>query len=175
MKLKSLQSKLAPLLVSTAVIAGLTSGCGAKTNGTTEQPATNQAADQPAATPPAAPAPATQTAEQAATAAAQKWLAEIDNGQYAQSWQDASDFFQTAVSQDKWESALDAVRKPLGDLESRNLEGAQNAAQLPGAPDGQYVVMQFNTSFANKKAAVETVTFVLEKDGQWKSVGYFIK
>jgi hypothetical protein len=47
--------------------------------------------------------------------------------------------------------------------------------ELPGAPDGQYVVMQFETSFANKKSAIETVTFMLEKDGQWKSAGYFIK
>ena len=36
---------------------------------------------------------------------------------------------------------------------------------LPGAPDGQYLVLQFNTSFAEKKAAVETVTVGLEKDG----------
>ena len=35
--------------------------------------------------------------------------------------------------------------------------------------------MRFDTSFANKKSAVETVTFRLEKDGHWKSAGYFIK
>jgi hypothetical protein len=35
--------------------------------------------------------------------------------------------------------------------------------------------MQFDSSFANKKTAIETVTFVLEADGQWKSTGYFIK
>jgi hypothetical protein len=34
--------------------------------------------------------------------------------------------------------------------------------------------MQFETSFANKKSAIETVTFMQEKDGQWKSAGYFI-
>jgi hypothetical protein len=67
------------------------------------------------------------------------------------------------------------VRKPLGDLVSRKLKSAKATAELPGAPDGQYVVMQFETSFANKKSAIETVTFMLEKDGQWKSCGYFIK
>jgi hypothetical protein len=35
--------------------------------------------------------------------------------------------------------------------------------------------MQFNASFANKKSATETVTFMLEKDGQWRAAGYFIK
>jgi hypothetical protein len=35
--------------------------------------------------------------------------------------------------------------------------------------------MQFDTSFADKKSTIETVTFMLEKDGKWKSAGYFIK
>ena len=35
--------------------------------------------------------------------------------------------------------------------------------------------MQFATSFANKKNAVETVTFMREKDGIWRAAGYYIK
>lgn len=169
MKLKSL-SQLIALLSATALMAGLSSGCGNKTNAPEEQAATatNAPAQQPT------PA-ANSAAEQAATAAAQKWLTEIDSGRYAQSWQDASALFQGAISQQKWESALTGVRKPLGDLVSRNLESAKYTTELPGAPNGQYVVMQFDTSFANKKSATETVTFMLEKDGQWKSAGYFIK
>jgi hypothetical protein len=148
MKLKLLPIQLAALFVTVVVIGGVVSGCDSKT---------------------------AKAAEQAATAAAQNWLTEIDSGQYAQSWQDSSTFFQGAVSQQKWESELTAVRKPLGDLESRNLEFAQYATQLIGVPDGQYVVMRFKASFANKKSAVETVTFMLETNGQWKPGGYFIK
>jgi hypothetical protein len=114
-------------------------------------------------------------AEKAATSAAQTWLTAIDHGEYAQSWQEASAFFQNAVTEEKWKTSLEMVRKPLGDLVSRKLKSAKATAELPGAPDGQYVVMQFETSFANKKSAIETVTFMLEKDGQWKSAGYFIK
>ena len=58
---------------------------------------------------------------------------------------------------------------------SRKLQSARKLTEMPGAPDGQYMVMQFDTSFANKKSTVETVTFDLEKDEQWKSSGYFIK
>jgi hypothetical protein len=58
---------------------------------------------------------------------------------------------------------------------SRKLSSARNARSLPGAPDGNYVVMQFDTNFSNKKSAVETVTFVQEKDGKWKAAGYYIK
>jgi hypothetical protein len=114
------------------------------------------------------------SAEKAATSAAQTWLAAIDQGDYAQSWQKASAFFRSAVTKDKWKTSLETVRKPLGDLVLRKLKSAKATVELPGAPAGQYVVMQFETSFANKKSAIETVTFMLEKDGQWRAAGYFI-
>lgn len=47
--------------------------------------------------------------------------------------------------------------------------------QLPGAPDGEYAVIQFETSFANKKSAIETVTPMKDPDGKWRVSGYFIK
>jgi hypothetical protein len=129
-----------------------------------EMPATNGSA-------PAKPQPGAQ----AAIAAAQKWLALIDAGNYSKSWNDAAAIFQGGVTEPAWENSMNTFRKPLGGMVSRQLKSSQSLTQMPGAPDGQYVVMQFDTSFANKSAAVETVTFDLEKDGQWKSSGYFIK
>jgi len=46
---------------------------------------------------------------------------------------------------------------------------------LPNAPKGKYVVIQFKTSYRNKKDAIETVTPMKERDGGWKVSGYFIK
>ncbi len=46
---------------------------------------------------------------------------------------------------------------------------------LPGAPDGKYVVIQFKTSFENKKSATETITPMMDNDGKWRVSGYFIK
>ncbi|MGP8020041.1 MAG: protein kinase domain-containing protein [Limisphaerales bacterium] len=107
--------------------------------------------------------------------AAEKWLALIDHGNYSESWNEAAAIFQGAVTEAVWENSMNTFRQPLGDLVSRSLKSAQAATEMPGAPDGQYVVMQFDTSFANKKSAIETVTFMLEKNGQWKAAGYFIK
>ena len=45
----------------------------------------------------------------------------------------------------------------------------------PGAPDGEYVVIQYEASFENKASAVETITPMLDKDGQWRVSGYFMK
>ena len=105
------------------------------------------------------PVLANEVAEKSATNAAQSWLVQIDSGNYAKSWTDA----------------LNGSRKPLGKLVSRKLNKAQSASSIPSAPDGNYVVMQFDTSFSNKKGAVETVTFVQEKDSKWKAAGYYIK
>jgi len=105
---------------------------------------------------------------------AQAWLREIDGGSYAQSWTGAAAYFQSAITSEKWAEALQQVRKPLGLLVSRKLKSAREMSSLPGAPDGRYIVMQFDTSYTNKKSAVETVTFMLEKDGQWRAAGYYI-
>ena len=61
------------------------------------------------------------------------------------------------------------------ELISRKLNSAKYTKSVPGAPDGEYVILQFSTSFANKKEAVETVTPMLDKDGKWKVSGYYIK
>jgi hypothetical protein len=60
-------------------------------------------------------------------------------------------------------------------LVSRKVISARYATSLPGAPDGEYVVIRYETEFTNGKEAVETVTPCLEKDGSWKVSGYYIK
>lgn len=114
-------------------------------------------------------------AEAEAQKAAETWLVLVDAGKYAESWKTAASYFQNAVTKQKWEHTIAAVRQPLGNLVSRKLKSAEYATSLPGAPDGQYVVLQFDSSFADKKQAVETVTPMLDKDGKWKVSGYYIK
>jgi len=118
---------------------------------------------------------ATQAQETAAQTSAEQWLALVDAGNYPDSWKTSAALFQAAVTQDQWSQAVSAVRKPLGDLVARKLKSAQYTKTVPGAPDGEYVILQFDTSFANKKEAVETVTPKLETDGTWKVSGYYIK
>jgi hypothetical protein len=113
--------------------------------------------------------------EQVAVSAAQAWLSLVDRGGYGESWKEAAVLFRGSVTEKDWARSMETFRKPLGDLLSRKVKTSQHATALPGAPDGSYVIMQFDTSFAGKLSAVETVTFMLEKDGRWKAAGYFIK
>lgn len=113
--------------------------------------------------------------ETAAVAAAEKWLSIVDQGNYAQSWKEAAALFRSAVKQDQWEQSLQAARKPLGKMMSRRVKNKTYTTSLPGAPDGEYVVIQFDASFENKKTATETVTPMMDKDGRWRVSGYYMK
>ena len=113
--------------------------------------------------------------EIAAVSSAEKWLNMIDAEKYALSWKESAEFFRNAITQEQWVRSLQAVRKPLGKLLARKLKTKNYTTSLPGAPDGEYVVILFETSFENKKAAIETVTPMKDKDGKWRVSGYFIK
>jgi len=111
----------------------------------------------------------------AAERAALDWLTLVDRGDAAASWEAAASLFKRAVSEEQWGRALGAAREPLGALVNRRLETARAATELPGAPDGEYVVFQFASAFEHKRAATETVTPMRDTDGAWRVSGYFIR
>jgi hypothetical protein len=113
--------------------------------------------------------------EAAALSAAKKWLALIDSEKYAESWKEADELFRNTVQPQLWVESMKGVRKPLGKLISRKVKRKIYKTSLPGAPDGEYVVIQFKTSFENMKAAEETVTPKMDNDGVWRISGYYIK
>lgn len=117
---------------------------------------------------------ATQATTQAAVKAAESWLALADAGAYADSWRQGAALFRAAVTEQGWDQALRAARAPYGAVKARVLVAAQYTRKLPGAPEGDYVVIQYRTEFA-AKPGVETVTPMREADGSWKVSGYYIR
>jgi hypothetical protein len=117
----------------------------------------------------------TEEKEAAALAAAKTWLALVDDGQYGESWETAAAYFKSTVTKDYCQHALPAIRKMFGEPISRKLGSITYTQSLPGAPDGEYVMIEIMTSFENKKHAVETVIPMLDSDGEWRVSGYFIK
>ena len=110
-----------------------------------------------------------------AQAAALSWLALTDSAAYSESWEQAAGLFQAAVSKTSWVNTIQAVRSPLGSLKSRKLRSATFTRSVPGAPAGEYVIIQYEAQFDQKPNAIETVTPMREKDGSWKVSGYYIK
>lgn len=123
----------------------------------------------------AAPALPADKPEDAALAAAESWLQLVDDGNYAMSWEQAARNFKGAVKQTDWSQMIGGVRAPLGKLVSRKLKSREYTEKMPGAPDGKFVVIQYDTVFEHKASAVETVTPIADPDDVWRVSGYFIR
>ena len=113
--------------------------------------------------------------EKAAVKAAEKWLEVVDAGKYSESWETTAKFFQGNMTKEEWDKALQGIIPPLGKMQSRELVSSRYLKRMPGAPDGEYVMIQFKSSFENKAEAVETVTPQKDENGKWRVCGYFIK
>ena len=100
------------------------------------------------------------------------WLREIDEGKYRESYESSSSVLQEKFSQEIWVVMLTNLREPLGIVGSRGLKKYSEVKSVDG---NEYRLILFDTHFSNQQDAVETVTFVKERDGAWKAAGYFIR
>jgi len=103
------------------------------------------------------------------------WLADTDRGNAEQSWKKAGKQFRDAITVERWAESLKRVRTPLGALSQRAQLGTQFRKNIPGAPDGEYSIVLFLTTFAKKMDARETLTLEHEPDGAWRVIGYLIQ
>ncbi len=101
-------------------------------------------------------------------AAVESWLALMDDGDYAGSWDNASKIFQRAVSREQWMEKLQKIRQPLGQVRLRKLDSARFKAA------NHIFVAKFHTSFDGLHSAIETVSFTPQANGEWKAFSYFI-
>lgn len=104
---------------------------------------------------------------------AKQWLTVIDDQNYADAYKQMGAMARDKTAEQNFAEKVGGTRTPLGAMSSRTLKDVKMAKTLPGMRDGQYAVVRFDSAFAHKAAAVETVTLVSE-NGAWSVVGYFI-
>ena len=116
------------------------------------------------------------TAEiKAATQVTDAWLKLIDQGSYGEGWDQTGAPFKQFVPRDQWTKQVEAIRIALGPLVSRTVKHSEYTTHLSGRPEGEYVILQYSTSFKNRNGMVEEITSTKEKDGGWVPLGYYIK
>jgi hypothetical protein len=123
-----------------------------------------------------------EAAEQSAVAAAEKWLALLNTTDYAECWDQTSSvfrsgiqtssLFKSGVSRQQWQSSVGALQTQLGKAVARSLTAKRYAQESPGEPEGEYVVLEYETSFEGRRDGVETVTLMKDQDGEWRVSGY---
>ena len=116
-----------------------------------------------------------ETKKIAAIKVADAWLKLVDEKKYGESYEQAAIIFKTAVTRESWEQTLNGILPSFGKIISRELISATYKTSLPGAPDGEYFVITFMTSFENKEDSFETVAPMKDFDGVWRVSGYYIK
>jgi ferric-dicitrate binding protein FerR (iron transport regulator) len=112
--------------------------------------------------------------DDAARQAAEKWLALLDQGKYKDAYKQASQHSRAQATSAEWEAQIKAMRDATGDMQSRQFSSAKPAKSMAGAPDGDYLLLEFSTAFANKPKAVEMLMLSHEA-GAWKAAAYFIR
>lgn len=101
------------------------------------------------------------------------WLSLIDAGSYAEAYDSASGILRENVTRDEFVTAYQEGRSLLGTVRSRVFRSATPAMTLPGAPDGDYVVFEFDADYEQKEIVVERVTTALET-GTWRVAGHWV-
>ena len=111
----------------------------------------------------------------AALTSSTEWLNLIDGGRYGAAYDEAAASFRKGIEKLKWEVAAQNARAASGPLINRRMRTATFTRSIPGAPDGEYVIMQFDTRFDRQPLVTEMLTSEREKDGQWRVAGYWIR
>jgi tRNA A-37 threonylcarbamoyl transferase component Bud32 len=104
--------------------------------------------------------------------AVEAWLALIDMGNYAQSWETAAAYFQRTTGKEEWVRQMEHLRRPLGKVRSRKPSPPKFTAGWTSF-GAQFA---FATSFDGLPAATETVTFARQQpNGEWRAICYLIQ
>lgn len=111
----------------------------------------------------------------AAKAAAEKFLHLVDAGQFAASWQAAAPALQQKVPEEKWVDQLKRTREVTGPLVDRSQSGISYSPSVENSPEGEYILIVYDSNFKNRKGLTENVTVMLDKNKSWRVGGYFIK
>jgi DNA-binding CsgD family transcriptional regulator len=102
-------------------------------------------------------------------AAALTWLALVDSEQWDASYAATGEAFRKLNTRAVWAEVSEKGRVPLGKVISRT----PTSEERVHAPPAGYQTVKFETRFANRASALETVTLARE-DGAWKVVAYWI-
>jgi hypothetical protein len=102
------------------------------------------------------------------------WLKFLDEGKCGAGWDQTGDLLKQSSPKDAWCKQVAPLRAALGGVLSRKVNEADYRTQIEKGPEGQYVVIHYDTSFRATDHGTEQVTAALGKDGTWRPVGYYV-
>jgi len=90
---------------------------------------------------------------------AARYLELLDQYRFGETWQEMSTLFQALGNQNHWQRRQKIIRSTYGSLVSRQFYRIDYRQSYSLSPDGQYVIVQFKSSYQNKAETIESVVF----------------
>lgn len=106
-----------------------------------------------------------------AAAAAQRWLAILDSGNYEAGWKAASPALQAGISQTDWVAQMQTVRAPYGAKTARG-DGVLTRRHSEGEPFDT-LCLRYHTTFTHGTAD-ETVCMASDNGKTWLTKSYSV-
>jgi hypothetical protein len=109
-----------------------------------------------------------------------KWLGELDDGNYAQAWSDGSKTFHGFVTSDQFVARMSEVRTPFGKCNARTMSEPPKMGEEMSMTDGksfhgEFIEASYTGTFQNNWTGKENVTFTKDDDGTWRALFYDIR
>ena len=112
--------------------------------------------------------------QSAPAAAATRFVTLLDAGTVDAAWQEFAPLARMIKSETQWQPLQKSLRTAYGPVEKRSMRGVTLQNRYAMLPDGQYAIVQFDTVFRNKRAAVETIVLGQSQDSRWQVHDYII-
>jgi hypothetical protein len=106
--------------------------------------------------------------------AARAWLALVDKGDATAAYGAAGEGFRLRVSKAQWNKGMTDARGPLGANTRRTIEATRFVDRIQGFGKGDFAILVFRASFANKDFVREQLTLANTPQG-WRVIGYLIR
>jgi len=103
-----------------------------------------------------------------------EFLELIDDGKYAESWESSASLMRDKVAKNDWVDKLNKARNLSGGLVQRIQKSASYATEVEDSPEGEYIMLIYESDFQRAEEVSEYVTVMREGD-VWKVAGYFMQ
>ena len=111
---------------------------------------------------------------QAARAAAQEWLEQLDDRDFEDAWEEAAAPFRERTDRDAWVGAGTRLADSIGTAAARTLTSAHTRDSLRSAAGpGPFVVLTYRTRFSGGR--YEERLLVVRADEDWRVAGYEVR
>lgn len=107
-----------------------------------------------------------------ALTASNRFLKKLDAGKFKSSWDNLSLIIKNDISESKWNTTINTIRRTTGSLVRRLEPKAGFTETLPDTQPGKYFIFDYPSEFKNIEAKERIV--VGYEGGNWKIVGYFL-